>query len=410
MKVYVSTNGCAEAQLSSTLVRQFFIKNEVTVLNDPREADLIVFYACGLTDQRERDSLTVINKLKNEAKASSKLIVWGCLPKINPTALSKIFSGPIIGPTDLNHFEDFLEKPRITFNDIMWAQAENMFIPTETMEKQDHHDVDAFTSAILFLKQGWERLNGRAHNAHKNVRFFIRTAVGCTGRCTYCSERCAFGRIKSRPIEKIVSEFKYGLQKGYHRFSLIATDLGAYGRDIGFTLSDLLTKMIDIGNDLNYKLILNQVSPSYLIETFSDLEKIFATGKIETLNCPVQSGSDRILKLMGRTYTAREWREHMIKIKKRFPHIKLSTHFMVGFPTETDDDFNATLRLLDYPLFLNDIYIFKFSNRPHVYASLISGQVPEKCKELRYRKLMQKYARMYILNFTLKCLKHPFSF
>ncbi|MEM2486457.1 MAG: radical SAM protein [Candidatus Bathyarchaeia archaeon] len=407
LKVYVSTNGCVEAQLSSTFVKQFFIENKVSVLNDPREADLIVFYACGLTEQKEKDSLAIINKLKNEAKPLSKLVVWGCLPKINPKASSKVFDGPVIGPTDLNYFEGFLEKAEITFNGLMWARAENMLIPTETMEKQDNRNVDAFTSMILFLKRRWDRLNGRAH---KNMRFFIRTAVGCTGRCTYCSERCAFGRIKSRPIEKVISEFKYGLEKGYRQFSLIATDLGAYGRDINCTLSDLLTRIIDVGNDLSYKIILNQVSPSYLTQMFSDLEKVFASGRIEVLNCPIQSGSNRILKLMGRDYAAEEWREHMINIKKRYPKIKLSTHFMVGFPTETDDDFNATLGLLDYPLFLDDIYIFKFSKRPHVYASFIPEQVSEEIKELRYKKLMRKYAHMHIFNSTFRCISAPFNF
>jgi tRNA A37 methylthiotransferase MiaB len=400
LKVYISTNGCIEAQLSSTFVKHFFIENKVAVVNDPAEADLIIFYACGLTEQEERDSLTIIRKLKARAKSSSKLIVWGCLPKINPKAISNVSDGPLMGPLDIDYFEGFIEKPTITFSNIMWAQAGNTLLPTE---RHDDINADPFSNLVIFLKQNWGKLLARAH---KNVRFFIRTAVGCMGRCTYCSERCVYGRIKSRPIEKILSEFKWGLQQGYNRFSLIATDLGAYGRDIGYTLPDLLTKMIEINNEKNYKIILNQVGPSYLIEMFSDLEKIFASEKIEALNCPVQSGSNRILKLMGRNYTAEEWRKYMIKINKRYPYIKLSTHFMVGFPSETDEDFNATLNLLNYPLFLDDIYIFKFSRRPHVYASLLPEQIPEETKELRYKKLLQKHTRTYFINYMRRSLFH----
>jgi len=407
LKVYISTNGCIEAQLSSTVVKRFFIKNKVNVVNDLKTADLIIFYACGLTENREKDSLAVISKIKTTSKASSKLIVWGCLPKINPKALSEIYDGPIIGPVDFNHFEGFFEKPAITFNDLMWAEGENTLIPTETTEKYNNPNIDVFTNMIILLKREWERLKSCAN---KNIRFFIRTAVGCTGHCTYCSERCAFGRIKSRPMEEILSEFRYGLQRGYRHFSLIATDLGAYGKDIGCSLYDLLIKMIDVGNNVDYKIILNQLSPSYLVNMFHDLEKVFASGKIEALNCPVQSGSNRILKLMGRTHTAEEWREHMIKVRERYPYVRLSTHFMVGFPTETDNDFKATLDLLNYPLFLDDVYIFKFSRRPHVYASRILGQVPEEIKELWYRRLLQKYAHMYIINFALKCIRMPFQF
>ncbi|MEM2143828.1 MAG: radical SAM protein [Candidatus Jordarchaeaceae archaeon] len=405
LKVYVTTNGCVEGQLSSTYVEEFFRKNKLTITKDLSQADLIVFYACGLTEQKEKDSLAVISKLQAKSKPTAKLIVWGCLPKINPKALSTVYNGPIIGPMDTAYFEEIFERTTVTFNDIMGARAADMLVPPETLELYNYPPLDAFTNTIILLKERWGKLKGRVH---KNTRFYIRTAAGCTGRCTYCSERCAFGRIKSRPIEKILSEFKWGLQRGYNQFSLIATDLGAYGRDMGCTLSDLLTKMIEVNNEKNYKIILNQVCPSYLIEMFSDLEKIFASKKVEVLNCPVQSGSDRILKLMGRAYTSEEWREHMLKINRRFPYIKLSTHFMVGFPSETDDDFDATLNLLNYPLFLHDIYIFKFSKRPTVYASLIPDQISEKTKELRCRKLLQKYAYMYVLNSTGRCIRGIF--
>jgi tRNA-2-methylthio-N6-dimethylallyladenosine synthase len=155
--------------------------------------------------------------------------------------------------------------------------------------------------------------------------------------------------------------------------------------------------MIKIENKKNYKIILNQVGFLQLKKISSDMEEIFASGKIEKLDCPVQCGSNRILKLMGRRHTAEEWREYMLGVNKKFPKIQLSTQFMVGFPTETDEDFKATLQLLDRPLVLDSIYVFKFSGRPAVGASKISGQVPEETKELRYKKLWQKYAYTYAL-------------
>jgi tRNA A37 methylthiotransferase MiaB len=185
-------------------------------------------------------------------------------------------------------------------------------------------------------------------------------------------------------------------------FSLVATDVGAYGRDMGRTLADLLEEMTHIESKGSFKIILNQVNPFYLKEMFPRLEKVFASGKIAALDCPVQSGSNRILKLMGRLYTAEEWTEYMMRVNTKFPYIRLSTHFMVGFPTESDEDFAATMKLLDYPLYLDKVFVFKFSKRPSVYASRLSGQVPEKIKKSRSKKLSEKHVYTYLLNSPIR--------
>jgi len=399
MRVYVSTNGCIEGQLSSTYVLQFFKKNKLTIVTDLTQADMIVFWACGLTEPRERDSLMLIRKIQNKMKPGTRLIVWGCLPKINPKSLSKIYDGPIVGSTDTSFFGNILEETVVPFDNMDIACAQPMLVLSETSGLEENDYADHLNSIFILLKQNWDRLWARAR---KNTKFWIRIAEGCTGRCTYCSERCAFGRIKSRPISKIISDFELGLRQGYNRIALIATDLGAYGKDIGCTLPDLLEKMVRINSKRSFKIVLNQVNPFYLKEMFSHLEEIFASGKISALNCPVQSGSNRILKLMGRPYTAEEWREYMIRINREFPDIRLSTHFMVGFPTETDEDFAATLKLLNYPIFLDSIVIFKFSGRPTVYASRMPDQVSEKTKELRSKKLSQKHAYTYALNSPIR--------
>lgn len=411
LKVYLSTNGCLEGQLSSTMVERFFRKNRSTITNDPTQADLIVFYACGLTKTREKDSLLMIRKLQASMKTAGRLIVWGCLPKINPQSLKAVYDGPLIGHKDVSFFEEILPRATFSFDDIKYACAYSLLVPREGFDLGDPHFArDALTDAFILLKQSWDRLLARARS---HTTFVIRIATGCTGRCTYCSERPVYGRIKSRTIDKIVSEFKWGLQQGYNRFSLAATDSGCYGKDLGCTLSDLLTKIIEVDDRRDYKIILNQVNPLYLKEMLSDLEHIFASGKIERLNSPVQCGSNRVLRLMGRPYTAEEWRECMLRINRQFPKIRLSTQFMVGFPSENDEDFTATLKLLDYPLFLDEMVVFKFSTRPTAYASCLPEQVSEKTKELRARKLLRKYLRNYPFNmanrYAISFLEAPYD-
>jgi tRNA-2-methylthio-N6-dimethylallyladenosine synthase len=133
---------------------------------------------------------------------------------------------------------------------------------------------------------------------------------------------------------------------------------------------------------------------------------VFASGKIEAIGCQVQSGSDRLLKLMGRPYTAGAWRETMLKINRKFPHIRLSTHFLVGFPGETEEDFKATLKILDFPIFIDTVGIFKFSPRPSVYASKMPDQVPEEVKKLRCTRLFRRYLLMFSINMAVNNMRY----
>jgi len=392
--IYINTNGCIEAKLYSKRVERFFKVNNWGFTKDPTKADIIIFYACGLTKFDEESSLGIIRKLQMNMKPTARLIVWGCLPKQNPQSLSSVYDGPLIGPLDTDFFARALENTIIQYDNIEHAAGDDEL---ESMKKVQSHKMDPVTRSIIFFKSGWDKACTK--KMKKTEPFYIQIASGCEGQCTYCNERNVFGGIKSRPINNIISEFQKGLQLGYNRFSLVATDLGVYGKDINYSLSDLIRNMMRSTDKANYSIILNQMEPFHLKEQYPDLEEIFSSGKIEEFMCPVQSGSNRILELMKRRYTAEEWRNYMLKIHKKFPNIRLNTHFLIGFPTETEEDFKATLKLLDPPLFIESFYSFKYSNRPNVYSSSFSGQVPDNIKELRYVKLAQKYAFMYVFNF-----------
>jgi MiaB/RimO family radical SAM methylthiotransferase len=397
-KVYVATNGCDEGQLKSMHVQEFFVKNGFAVTRDPTQADFVIFFACGLTNSKEKHSLMMIKRLQTKAKDSAQLIVWGCLAKQNPQCLAGIYYGPLIGPRDMYLFENLLDAASVRIEDV----SANALVPQETSGLDELTPKMAYDPISDILYHMWKRMYlvrlPRRKGLFDADSFFVRVAEGCTGSCTYCSERPAWGRVKSRPMEKIVEDFKLGLQRGYNRFFLVAADLGSYGSDIGCDVVDLLKKLANIDQRRKYRMILNQMNPRDLKRMLPELREIFASGKIEALGCQVESGSDRILQLMGRKYTANDWRDSMLKINREFPFVRLSTHFMVGFPTETDQDFEATLKLLDPPIFIDWAGFFLFSPRPTVYASNLPEQVPEVVKEQRARKIYRKYLAMYILN------------
>jgi tRNA A37 methylthiotransferase MiaB len=412
MKIYITTNGCEVGQLYSMHIQQFFLRNNLnsTVTKDPKEADLIVLYGCGLTESQERKSLFIFNQLKHQMKPSARLVVWGCISKQNPKALAGNYGGPVIGPSDLNVFEEIFKEAaghpcnnpiNIMDANIPLSPSAESFKLRNLLVRPNERLRQFNVVNDYILPTAYSLADKLLYRERVAPVFYIRVAEGCLSYCTYCSERLVWGTVKSRSIEKVISEFKLGLKEGYTRFYLCAEDLGAYGVDLGYTANELLSRMVNIDKGKEYKIIINEMSPPFLKNNFSNFKKILESGRIESLGCQVETGSNRILKLMGRKYCVEDWINHMICINKTFPDINLTTHFMVGFPTETDEDFEATLSLLDYPLSFKQIAIFKFSPSWRVPASRLSGQVAEKVKEQRFRKLQSKFLRMYLLNSSI---------
>jgi threonylcarbamoyladenosine tRNA methylthiotransferase MtaB len=396
MKIYVTTDGCEVGSLYSKYVYQFFLKsNSGTVSTaDPSEADLLIFYGCGLTESQEEKSIRMINALKSEMKPSARIVVWGCFSKQNPESLKKNFGGPLIGPSDMHAFEEILRQATNVPKCSSTLEIPDVNFPiTETLDSG---------SSLVTLRDVQYSLTRAIFFHFDSPIFYVRVAEGCTSNCTYCSEHLVWGKVKSKPIEKVISEFKAGLQKGYRLFDLCAEDFGAYGVDIGLNACELLNRLIDLSDDENFRIIINELSPVYLKKLFSDFDKIFATGKIDTLGVQVESGSDRILKLMGRQYKAADWRNMMLYVNRKHPRINLATHFMVGFPTETDEDFKATMRLLDFPLFLKNVTVYKFYANPHVPAAKLSGQILESVIDMRAKKLQRKFLFSYPLNMVIR--------
>jgi MiaB/RimO family radical SAM methylthiotransferase len=396
--VYISTTGCVEAQLSSKAVARILELNNYTLTKEVGEADFVIFYACGLTDYSEEKSLLALKNLKKGMNKDAKLITWGCLSKQNPEAFKSI-QGQDQGPSNLL-LRQSLETSDIPLNESSFAASTEELVHLREASPQTSGDsLDRLTRSVLLARQGKNKL--RDNLSGRTRAYYIRIAIGCNGNCTYCSEKPVFGDISSRSIEDVVSDLKQGLKLGYNRFSLLATDLGAYGMDINSNLGELLNRMIEVKTDIAYKLILNQIEPQNLTMIYPALDEALASGRVEELMCPVQSGSNRILKLMGRRYTIEDWRSNMLKIYTNHPKIRLNTHLMVGFPTESDEDFRETKELLNPPPFFDDITVFKYSSRPSVASRLILGQIPEEIKEDRRRELLRKYAGTYLKNIKL---------
>lgn len=389
-KVCVLTNGCPENRIDGALLEDFFKANDYEITRNFKEADLIFFNACGLDKRFEDLSIKMINKLKEYKRESSQLIVYGCLSKINKERLREVYQGQVFGSdrSDLEKFTKNLNGKK-NIKDI-YANRILPFTYDVCNGRPRLPDLRKLLS-LMSIKEKLARGRLNAVDKKNNLlspnAYYIKICTGCAGNCSYCAIKFSRGSTKSKPVDKIIAEFKEGLDKGYKEFALLGTDLGPYGVDLGTDLVALLKELISFEDD--YKIKLRNIHPKFFIKMWPELKEIFKTGKITFFGCSVQSGSNRILKLMNREYQIEQVTAILKEIKSEFPKILIRTQLMVGFPTETEDDFQKTLSLSDKQIF-DFAEIYKFEKRPNTKAAKMLGQIPEKTARKRYHKLFMK--------------------
>ncbi|MEM3060776.1 MAG: tRNA (N(6)-L-threonylcarbamoyladenosine(37)-C(2))-methylthiotransferase, partial [Candidatus Bathyarchaeia archaeon] len=190
-----------------------------------------------------------------------------------------------------------------------------------------------------------------------------------------CCTRFARGRLFSYPKELIIEEIKDALEKGSMEIRLTAQDTGAYGIDLGYRLTDLINEILSI--DKEFRIRVGMMSPVYALSIFQELIELYKDSKVyKFIHLPVQSGSDRVLKEMKRNYTVEEFKELVKAFRESVPKISIATDIIVGFPTESEKDFEETLKLLNEtkPDIVN---VSKFMPRPNTEASSMKQLDPK---------------------------------
>ena len=370
----VLCTGCPESRIDCARIQSFLKKNGWRITNNLKEANLILFRACGLTEKTVTDSLSIIRKIKAEKKHDAQFLVWGCLSKIDPKTLRTEYDGVTFHEDNIEMLNNIL-NPKTPVEEVTANYVMPVFEPKQS-------GVYGFLSKVYNFPE-------KLHSIVQNEKIFhIKASTGCLGNCSFCAVRKSRGVVHSKSIDSIISEFKDGLKKGFRYFSLLATDLGAYGRDLGYNLVDLLTEIIKEKGD--YKIGLRNVNPYYLNEMFNELKPIFSSGRIWFLSSSVESGSNRILKLMNRQYTVQDFKNCIQSLNKDYPNIFLRTQILVGFPTETNEDYQKSVRLLN-ELKFDWVETYKFSPRKGTAAATMTGQVPQKIKQSRFQHITFKF-------------------
>ncbi|MBN2009919.1 MiaB/RimO family radical SAM methylthiotransferase [candidate division KSB1 bacterium] len=387
-KVFIMTNGCPENRIDVARTINFLESKQYAIVDNCREADLLLFNTCALTQTSEDLSVKMIEQLKSQKKAGHPLFVYGCLPKININRLREVYDGTIFESDDIQELCKILGTE--TNSHDYYA---NYLVPrTERISNdltcvRNLKDILNFDSIFLNLMAKYHINLSQVIHVSRPHSYCIKISTGCLGLCTFCAVRLSRGRVRSKTIENIKKEFEEGLEKGYKEFALLGTDLGAYGRDIGISLVPLLRELVKYEGD--YEIRLRNIQPRFLKKMLPDLMEILETGKISFLSSAAESGNNRILKLMNRMYTIEEYKQNIKTINDNFPEIFVRTQLMVGFPSETDEEFQDTYNLLD-ELRLDYAEVYNYQTRPNTKAFSMESPVPQDVAVRRETKLLKK--------------------
>ncbi len=362
MLYYIVTYGCQMNVHESEKIAFILESKGYKPAQKREDADVIVFNTCAIregAEDRVFGNVGALKKLKKQ-KPETIIAVCGCSTQKQSTA-TKIkqmfpFVDIIIGTFNLHKLGSYIDQAREKKVLELWQEGE----------------IDEENSFLRSDKS----------NAWVNIM------QGCNNFCSYCIVPYVRGREKSRSVDKILQEVKQIVSEGkYKKITLLGQNVNSYGKDLSpqVSFASLLRKISQIEGD--FKISFMTSHPKDLTNELID--EIATNDKVEkSLHLPAQSGNNRILKLMNRSYTREKYLSLINKLRKKVPSITLSSDFIVGFPTETEQEFEDTLSLVKQVQF-DSIFAFIYSPREGTVAAKMDGQIPLEIKRDRVNRLLK---------------------
>lgn len=355
------TLGCKVNQYETNAMEQQFIQNNYKIVDNTEKADIYVINTCTVTNMADRKSRQMLRRVK-EINQSAVIVVCGCYAQVAKTELEQIPEVDIIlGINEKNKIVQIVEE---------YLASKNNIIEVADVSKQKE-----------FLDFG------DVTYTEKN-RAVIKVQDGCNMFCSYCLIPYARGRIRSRKIENVVSEIEKIAKQGIKEVVITGIHVASYGKDFENENIRLINLLEEINKIEGIERIrLSSLEPTIVDEEFaqrlSKLEKI-----CDHFHLSLQSGCDATLKRMNRKYTTARYKEATEILRKFYPNANFTTDVIVGFPGETDEEFNQTYKFLKEIEFYK-MHIFKYSPRKGTVAEKLPNQVDGNIKEERSRKLIE---------------------
>lgn len=351
MKVGICSLGCKVNIYESELVTNILKNNNYTVVDFEDKADIYIINTCSVTNESDKKSRKMINRAKKNNPAAI-IIVMGCYSQVNA---EDIDADIVLGNKDKSKIVEIIEE----------------YIKTKQKKK------------IIYdlTKVDFEKMEITNFDSH--TRAFVKIQDGCNAFCSYCIIPYVRGRVRSKDPEDVIKEVTTLVEKGYKEIVLTGIHTGRYGTDINTTLEELLNKLVNIPNIYRIRLSsieINEITPG--IKELLKENKVMA----KHLHIPLQSGSNKILKLMNRRYNKEEFLS-MVDNLRDIPDISLTTDLIVGFPNEGEEEFNETIDTLK-KIGFTKIHTFPYSKRKGTPAAIMDNQVSPEEKKKRVHRIL----------------------
>ena len=347
----------------------YFKANECEIVENPEEANCIVYVTCGFSKLRCDNTIEHIKELKRYGK---ELMILGCIPATDPEGLNAIFDGKSLATKSLGDIDKLFPKFKTKYRDIK-------DLDTINTDFKEHMPVKTFFTEFKLRREFIKRLYNYFAKKVKGTVLertaLFRISDGCLHNCSYCAIRNATGKLKSKPLNECLEEYKKLMDAGYNNIIIDAEETGSYGLDIGTTLGVLLTELNKLTPGSAVKWSIQTLHLSYALKFRKKILNFIKTGRITSIKIDVQSGSERILKLMNRNYNVKEVKQLYEDCRKASRNLIITSHFIVGFPTEKDEDFQETRNYI-CSVDLDHIDFYIYTDMIGTEAYKITDKVP----------------------------------
>lgn len=370
MKVAFHTLGCKVNQYETEAMREQFKAEGFESVDENDFADVYVINTCTVTNLADRKSRQYIRRMK-KGNPDAVIAVTGCYAQIKPEELAELPEVDIVAGTGeknniIQYVKNFMEEKK---------QQTHIKTYDELCEYQDRGIITSMES---------------------RTRAYIKIQEGCDRFCAYCLIPFARGKVRSRDPEEVVAEAKALVAKGFKEIILTGINTALYGIEDGFAekyplwakedgIESIIKAICQIPGE--FRVRLSSLEPAVINAEY--VERLMKYDKLcHHLHLSAQSGSDHVLKLMNRPYGQKEYLDIVEVLRKCDPLYGISTDIIVGFPQETDEDFEDSMNLIEKAEFCK-VHAFRYSKREGTAAAAMKGQVPSQVKNTRVTALME---------------------
>ncbi len=368
-KLYIKTHGCQMNEYDSARMRDLLgDSHQMVATDDPEDADVLLVNTCSIREKAQEKLFHQLGRWKHLKEKNPGLIigVGGCVASQEGSAIAERapYVDLIFGPQTLHRLPEMIETPR----DNGAVVVDISFPEIEKFDRLPEPEADG-------------------------VSAFVSIMEGCSKYCTFCVVPYTRGEEVSRPVEDVLAEVAHLASQGVREINLLGQNVNAYR---GESRDGSADQVVDLAELITYVAAIDGIdrirfTTSHPVEFSESLIDVYnhVPELVSHIHLPVQSGSDRILMAMKRGHTVLEYKSKLRRLKEIRPNISFSSDFIIGFPGETDRDFEATMKLI-HDMHFDTSFSFIYSARPGTPAADLADDTPEAVKKQRLQILQER--------------------